>query len=67
MNGNKRLGILFTHVFLLQNGVDFSLGWEDLYSLTENIAKMSEEGYSEKDVERLCKKAIEDFTIPHNF
>ncbi|HBL52295.1 MAG TPA: hypothetical protein DDZ05_03705 [Candidatus Blackburnbacteria bacterium] len=61
-NGNKRMAILFTHVFLLRNGVDFTLSYKEMYNFAVIIAKASEQKILMADTKNLCQKIISDFT-----
>ncbi len=60
LNGNKRIAILLTHVFLLMNGCDLSLTYKGLYNFTILLAKSSEY-LSPNETKSICKRVILDF------
>lgn len=60
-NGNKRIAILLTHVFLLVHNVDFTLSYKDMYYFALNLAIVSGKLDSQRTKE-ICKKIIEKFT-----
>ena len=62
INGNKRLAVLFTHFFLLSNGVDYTLSYKEMYNFAVEIARAGEAQLSGDDTKVLCKKIIENFT-----
>lgn len=41
LNGNKRLSIVSTYVFMGLNGYNFEAPWQDIYSLAMNVARSS--------------------------
>lgn len=61
-NGNKRLGVLYTHIFLLMNGVDFTLTSEEMYSLAIAIAEAGEKRHKPEETKQVCIKIFEKFT-----
>lgn len=61
-NGNKRLGVLYTHIFLLMNGVDFTLTSEEMYNLAIAIAEAGEKGHKPEETKQVCIKIFEMFT-----
>lgn len=60
-NGNKRIAILFTHVFLLLHGIEFTLDYMSIYKFALLLAIFSGRFNSNKTKE-ICKKIINDFT-----
>jgi len=60
-NGNKRLAVLFTHVFLLLHGIDFILSDKDVYNWAVSVAVFSKDLSSEQTKD-ICKLIIEKFT-----
>jgi prophage maintenance system killer protein len=62
-NGNKRMSVLFTHLFLYIHNIDFSLSFKDMYAWAATIAKSSENGTKTKKVEKLCRKIIAENTV----
>ncbi len=60
LNGNKRLGILFTDIFLYLHDIDFSLPEKRLYLLTEELAALSWKGTNQKIVEKIARQIICD-------
>lgn len=65
-NGNKRCAVLFTHFFLLMNGVTYTLTKNEMYAFAVAIAKAGEKGYKPEDTKIVCMKIFEDFTIDWN-
>lgn len=61
-NGNKRMAVLFTHTFLLVNGVDLTLTPEDMYNLAVTLARAGESGISGEETKEWCKEVITDFS-----
>jgi len=62
-NGNKRVAILFTDIFLYINGLELLFPYQDLYILSTMIAKASEEKkYKESKLRALCKQILIDYT-----
>ncbi len=61
-NGNKRMAVLFSHFFLLRNGVDFTLGNRQMYRFALIIAKAGESGIKADETKRWCKQIIIRFT-----
>jgi death-on-curing family protein len=62
VNGNKRMGILFTHSFLLMNGVDLTITPEDLYYFAVVLARSGEEKTEVGDTKSWCREVIEQFS-----
>ncbi len=62
MNGNKRMGVLFTHYFLIKNGIDFDFRYGELFYFAAKIAKMAEAGIKAEETLEVCRKTIRDFT-----
>lgn len=60
-NGNKRMAVLFTHVFLLMHGIDFVLNYKEMYSWAVGIAVFSEKLNGE-ETKNICREIIEKFT-----
>lgn len=60
-NGNKRIAVLLTHVFLLAHGVEFTLSYKGMYDFALALAIYSEKLNSEQTKE-VCKKIIRRFT-----
>jgi len=63
-NGNKRIGVLFTHAFLINNGVDFTLTPEELFNFAVEISISGESGISFDKTKEKCKQVIANFTQP---
>lgn len=59
-DGNKHFGVLFTHVFLQINGIDFTLPENDVYLLAVNIAKNQEK--TDKELLDVCEQIIKENT-----
>ena len=62
-NGNKRLGIVITHTFLLIHKIDFNISNTDLYFITEELAAQTQKGVPKSEVDMKVKKIIQDLTI----
>lgn len=60
-NGNKRMAVLFTHFFLLRNGLDFVLNHRQLYRFALIIAQASEAGIKAEETKIWCKDVIVKF------
>lgn len=61
-NGNKRSAVLFTHFFLLANGVNLTLTPEELYNFAVLIAKAGENNVKPETTKKWCIKILEEFT-----
>jgi len=55
--------VLFTHVFLLSHGLDFSLTFREMYSLAVTIAQAGEQGHKAEETKKLCRSIIEKYVI----
>lgn len=62
LNGNKRCGVLFTHVFILLNDVDFTLTSNEMYNFAIAIAKAGELGYSAEETKTLTMSIFRRYT-----
>jgi death-on-curing family protein len=62
VNGNKRLSVLFTDIFLLMNDIDLRIPYTDMFNLAAEIAKRYELGSKEDDLIEVSKKIIHDFS-----
>ena len=62
MNGNKRMGVLFTHYFLIENGVEFTLTPDELFVFAAFVSKSGEQGFDMKSTQKLCERIICEFT-----
>jgi death on curing protein len=62
VNGNKRMGILLTHSFLLMNGVDLTIMPEDLYYFAVVLARSGEGKTEALETKRWCREVLEQFT-----
>lgn len=61
VNGNKRLAVLFTHVFLLLNGYNLRLNFKSMYNLALLVAQLSEKGVSYEKTKNGCRKIFNKF------
>lgn len=61
-NGNKRCAVLFTHFFLLMNGVNFILTSREMYVFAVIIARAGEENIKPEETKIFCKKITKEFT-----
>lgn len=66
-NGNKRLAVLFTHIFLLIHEVDYTLSDKEMYNFAIEIARAGEENIKAEDSKGICKAIIEKFTMDSKF
>lgn len=62
-NGNKRLGILYTHVYLIMHGLDFDISNAEIYGITEELAKLRESNVPNEQIEKVCRIVIETHVI----
>ncbi|HUV46807.1 MAG TPA: type II toxin-antitoxin system death-on-curing family toxin [Candidatus Bathyarchaeia archaeon] len=60
-NGNKRIAILITHVFLLTHGLDFTLSYEGIYNFALALARFSQKLDNEQ-TKKICKDIIREHT-----
>lgn len=61
-NGNKRMGLLFTHYFLYSHGIDFTLNASEMLNFALVIAKAGETGISSDGTKEFCVKIVSNFT-----
>lgn len=61
-NGNKRMAVLFTHIFLLGHGVDYTLRFNEMYNFAIFIAGAGEKGIDSDTTKKWCRDVIEEFT-----
>jgi death on curing protein len=59
-NGNKRLAVMFTHNFLLKNGLDFVLSSKELFAFAVVVARAGEVGRNNEETKKLCRHIIEE-------
>jgi len=57
-NGNKRMGTLFTHYFLLSHGLTFSLSNEELFALAVGVALNEKDSITENEVKDIISSNI---------
>lgn len=62
INGNKRMGVLFTHVFLIINNINFTLTFKEMYNFAVIVASASNKGIKSETTKKWCKKIIYNFT-----
>ncbi|PIS14849.1 hypothetical protein COT64_00465 [Candidatus Shapirobacteria bacterium CG09_land_8_20_14_0_10_39_12] len=60
-NGNKRIAVLLTHVFLFFHGIDFTLSFKGMYNFVLLLAKESPKLANDQTKE-ICRKIIQNFT-----
>jgi len=63
LNGNKRMAVLFTHIFLLMNGVNLNLSFKGFYNLALIVALMAEKGYSSEKTKGFCRHVIQKYSV----
>lgn len=61
-NGNKRMGVLFTHFFLLQHGCDLTLYYNELFTFAVMVARAGEMGIAPDTTKKWCIKVLREFT-----
>lgn len=61
-NGNKRCAVLFTHFFLLTNGVDLTLSPEEMYNFAVLIARAGEDKVSPGVTKEWCIQILREFS-----
>ncbi len=61
-NGNKRMGVLFTHYFLLSHGIDLTLRYNELFNFAVLLARAGEQGISQDMTKQWCFKVLKAFT-----
>ncbi len=61
-NGNKRMGVLFTHYFLLTHGIDLTLKYNELFNFAVSVAKASIRGIKPEITKDWCSRVITKFT-----
>jgi death-on-curing family protein len=61
-NGNKRCAVLYTHWFLLANGVEFTLTAKEMYAFAVAVAKAGEKNINAETTKQWCKEIINKFT-----
>lgn len=57
-NGNKRLSVLFTHIFLLYNGINLTVPEKEMFDLAIVIAKAGELGVDNDKLKLFVQKYI---------
>jgi death-on-curing protein len=62
-NGNKRMAVLFTHYFLLMNGLDFTLSPQEMYNFAVQVALTGRKRRGEDGTKEWCKQVIGDFVV----
>ena len=62
VNGNKRMGVLYTHYFLLSHNIDFTLTDNELFVFAGLVAEASEAGIKPTETLKWCRKVIRNFT-----
>lgn len=61
-NGNKRMGVLFTHYFLLSHGIDLTLHYNELFNFAVLLARAGEQGISQDMTKQWSLKVLIAFT-----
>ena len=61
-NGNKRMGVLFTHYFLLTHDVDLTLEYNELFSFAILVARAGERGVKPELTKIWCSEIIKEFS-----
>lgn len=61
-NGNKRCAVLFTHLFLLMNSVEFTLTSKEMYAFAVVVARAGERNIKPETTKQWCKEIIDEFS-----
>ncbi len=62
-NGNKRVAVLFTHVFLMVNHVEFTLTFDEMYQFAILVATAdADNNASFEELKEVTRNIIRDFT-----
>lgn len=61
-NGNKRMAVMFTHVFLLRNNIDFSLSFAELFNTAVFVAKIGTNDKNKESSKNLARQVIKVHT-----
>lgn len=61
-NGNKRMAVLFSHLFLLRHKIDFTLTYGEMVNLAIEIASAGEKGIPYEVTKTWCAQIIAEFT-----
>lgn len=61
-NGNKRCTVLYTHWFLLMNGIEFNLTSKEMYAFAVTVALAAEKDIKSEKTKEWCKEVISKFT-----
>ena len=61
-NGNKRMGVLFTHFFLLNHDIDLTLYYNELFNFAIMVARAGELGIPPDTTKQWCIKILKEFT-----
>lgn len=61
-NGNKRMAVLFTHVFLLNHGIDYELSYAEMFNFAIAVARAGESGITSEKTRDWCRVVIAKFT-----
>jgi len=63
INGNKRLAVVYTHVYLLINGVDIKLSYRELYEFALFVAINSKNGDKSDLVKKACRNIFSEYSV----
>ena len=61
-NGNKRMAVLFVHIFLLRHEIDYKLSYKGMYNFAMLLSRVAENGVKADETKNICRKVIADFT-----
>ncbi len=59
-NGNKRMAIIFSHIFLRLHDIDYNLSFDKMYTLATVVASASENGARPENVYQFTREIISD-------
>lgn len=61
-NGNKRMGVLFTHYFLLTHDVDLTLKYNELFNFAIILARAGEKKVKPETTKAWAAEVIKEFS-----
>ena len=57
-DGNKRMSVFFTDIFLHFNGIELNVGWRKMYELAKFIVEKKESGENPEKLQYLIENII---------
>lgn len=62
-DGNKRMSVFLTDIFLFLNNIDLTLEWKAMYELAKFIVNKKEAGESSEKLEYFVEKVLSENTV----